>query len=200
MIRELREKLQGELKALHHELHHELPKEIKRALALGDLRENAEYHSALERQSYVKARIGHLRRRLSEIASFNYAAIPKDRVGLGSTVKLLDLVSEAEVTYKIVMNDDADLTAGKISVGSPIGRGLAGREVGDEVTIQIPSGTKRFEIVELKTLHEEEQDAAAEAAAAAAAAAEANADEAVEAGGNGPAADGAAEGDQPPKE
>ena len=169
MIRELREKLEGELKSLHHELHHELPKEIKRALALGDLRENAEYHSALERQSYVKARIGQLRRRLSEIASFNYAAIPKDRVGLGSTVKLLDLDSDAELTYKIVMNDDADITAGRISVGSPIGRGLAGRRIGDEVSIEIPSGVKKFEILELKTLDEEEKDAASGAAAAAAA-------------------------------
>ena len=173
MIRELREKLEGELKSLHHELHHELPKEIKRALALGDLRENAEYHSALERQSYVKARIGQLRRRLSEIASFNYAAIPKDRVGLGSTVKLLDLDSDAELTYKIVMNDDADITAGRISVGSPIGRGLAGRRIGDEVSIEIPSGIKKFEILELKTLDEEEKDTAAEAAAAAAAAGDA---------------------------
>ena len=166
MIRELRLKLQAELKALHYELHHELPKEIKRALALGDLRENAEYHSALERQSYVKARIGQLRQRLADIASFNLDAIPRDRVGLGSTVTLLDLDSDAKITYKIVMNDDADISQGRVSVGSPIGRGLAGRMVGDEVRIQIPAGTKNFEVMDLRTLHEEEQ-AASEGAAAA---------------------------------
>src|SRR5262245_21607769 len=156
VIRELRKKLQDELKTLERELRHELPKEIKRALALGDLRENAEYHSALERQSYVKARIGQLRKRLSEIASFNYDAIPRDRVGLGSTVKLLDLDTDKELSYRIVMNDDADISDGKISVGSPIGRGLSGHKVGDEVKIAIPAGTKNFEIVELTTIHTEE--------------------------------------------
>ena len=176
MIRELRQKIQTEIKALHHELHHELPSEIKRALALGDLRENAEYHSALERQSYVKARIGQLRKRLSEIASFNYDTIPRDRVGLGSTVRLLDLDSDKEITYRIVMNDDADISHGKISVGSPIGRGLAGRKVGDEVRIEIPSGTKNFELVDLTTIHSEEEAAAAAAAGAAGTVADAGED------------------------
>lgn len=155
VIRELRQRIQGELRALERELIHELPKEIKRALALGDLRENAEYHSALERQTYVKARIGQLKRRLSDLASFNYDAIPKDKVGLGSTVRLLDLGSDTEVTYTLVMNDDADSQPGRITVGSPIGRGLMGRSVGDEVSIQIPAGTKRFEITALRTIHEE---------------------------------------------
>src|SRR5262245_5979073 len=159
VIRELRKKLQDELKTLERELRHELPKEIKRALALGDLRENAEYHSALERQSYVKARIAHLQQRLGELASFNMTAIPRDRVGLGSTVTVLDLVTETEITYKVVMNDDADIDQGKISVGSPIARGLAGKRVGDEATIEIPSGTKRFEIVDLVTIHDEEKEA-----------------------------------------
>jgi transcription elongation factor GreA len=165
VIKELRIRIQGELKALERELIHELPKEIKRALALGDLRENAEYHSALERQSYVKARIGQLKRRLSDLASFNYDAIPKDRVGLGSTVELLDLDTDAEITYLIVMNDDADNQPGRITVGSPIARGLLNKRVGDEVSIQIPSGTKKFDIASLNTLHDaaEEKREAAEA-------------------------------------
>jgi len=155
VIRELRQRIQAELRGLEHELIHELPKEIKRALALGDLRENAEYHSALERQSYVKARIGQLKRRLSDLASFNYDAIPRDRVGLGSKVGLLDLDTDAEITYTIVMNDDADNGPARITVGSPIARGLLGKKVGDEVSIQIPSGTKKFEITELRTVHQE---------------------------------------------
>src|SRR6059036_2737748 len=109
--------MQDELKSLEYELRNELPKEIKRALALGDLRENAEYHSALERQSYVKARMGHLAKRLGELATFNYDAIPKDRVGLGSTVTLLDLDSDATIVYSIVMNDDSDISGGRISIG-----------------------------------------------------------------------------------
>src|SRR5262245_23035586 len=156
VIRELRKKLQDELKTLERELRHELPQEIKRALALGDLRENAEYHSALERQSYVKARMGQLTKRLGELGSFNMDAIPKDRVGLGSRVFLTDIESGAEVRYTLVMNDDVDTEKGQISIGSPIGRGLAGRKVGDEVTIQIPSGVRKFEILELLTLHEQE--------------------------------------------
>jgi transcription elongation factor GreA len=160
VIRELRKRLQDELRTLEHELKVELPQEIKRALALGDLRENAEYHSALERQSYVKARMGQLSKRLGELGSFNMDAIPKDRVGLGSKVALSDIVSGAEVHYTLVMNDDVDTEKGQISIGSPIGRGLAGRRVGDEVTIQIPSGVRKFEILELVTLHDLEQAAA----------------------------------------
>jgi transcription elongation factor GreA len=157
MIREIQQKLQAELKALDRELIHELPKEIKKALAMGDLRENAEYHSALDRQSYVKARIGQIKRRLSDLASFNYDAIPRNKVGLGSTVKLVDLDTDADVTYRIVMNDDAEGVAGQITVGSPMARGLLGREVGDEVAITIPSGTRKFEIVELRTIHDDRQ-------------------------------------------
>ena len=159
MIKELRKRLHDELKALEHELIHELPQEIKRALALGDLRENAEYHSALERQSYVKARIGQLHKRLGELGSFNIELVPKDRIGLGSKVALTDIESGLEVRYTLVMNDDVDADKGQISIGSPIGRGLAGRRVGDEVTSQIPSGVRKFEILELVTLHEQLESA-----------------------------------------
>lgn len=158
MVKQIRLKIQAELRALEHELIHELPKEIKRALALGDLRENAEYHSALERQSLVKARIGQLKRRLSELASFNYDAIPRDKVGLGSTVSLVDLDSDAEITYLIVMNDDSETGPGRITVGSPISRGLLGKQVGDAVKIEIPAGTKNYEITNLKTIHDQPRD------------------------------------------
>ena len=156
MFRQAIEKLEKELRALEKEYRHELPKEIKRALAMGDLRENAEYHAALERQSYVKAKIGNIKKRLSEIAMIKIDSLPRDRVGLGSTVVLYDLGEEKEVRYELVFADDSDFSHGLISVSSPIGKGLVGRRVGDEVSIQVPSGVKRFEIVSLRTVHDKE--------------------------------------------
>jgi len=156
MFRQAIERLEKELRALEKEYRHDLPKEIKRALAMGDLRENAEYHAALERQSLVKAKMGHLKKRLSEIAMIKVDSLPKDRVGLGSTVVLYDLGEEKEVRYELVFADDSDFSRGLISVTSPIGKGLVGRKVGEEVSIQVPSGVKRFEIVSLQTVHEKE--------------------------------------------
>ena len=148
------DQLSGELKGLERELRIELPKEIKAALALGDLKENAEYHAALERQAYVKARIGQLRERLSELGSVNMALIPKDKVSLGSRVNLLDLDSDAEIRYELVVPELAESRDGLISVASPIGKGLMGKKVGDEVSIDIPSGTRNYEILELSTIHD----------------------------------------------
>ncbi len=164
MLRAMKEKLERELAELHRELRHELPKEIGKARALGDLRENAEYQMALERQKYVQARIGQLSIRMAELSRINLSAIPVDRVSLGSTVTVIDLATDDKVVYEIVLNDDADVEAGRISVGSPIGRGLSGREVGDTVEIAVPSGRKRFEIVALQTLHDK-NDAAGDAGA-----------------------------------
>jgi transcription elongation factor GreA len=147
-------RLEKELRQLEHEYRHDLPKEIKKALAMGDLRENAEYHAALERQSYVKAKIGHIKKRLQEISMIKIEALPKDKVGLGSTVVLYDLKEEKEIRYELVFSEDADVPRGHISITSPIGQGLAGRREGDEVTIQVPSGVKRFEIVSLQTVHQ----------------------------------------------
>ena len=154
MFKQAIEKLERELRALEKEYRHELPQEIKRALAMGDLRENAEYHAALERQSFVKAKIGHIKKRLSEISMIKLDSLPRDRVGLGSTVVLFDLGEEKEIRYELVFADDADVVRGLISVSSPIGKGLSGRKAGDEVTIQVPNGVKRFEIVSLKTVHD----------------------------------------------
>ena len=155
-MREIKAKLARELKDLEHEFRVELPREIGKAVAMGDLRENAEYHAALERQAYVKARIAQLRERLSELNTLDLSRIPRDRVGLGSTVNLLDLDSDQEVRYEFVVPEVSDLPRGRISVASPIGKSLLGKVVGDEVTIQIPAGTKRFEVLELTTLHDKD--------------------------------------------
>ena len=150
----IREKLEGELKTLEYEFRIELPKEIGNAVAMGDLRENAEYKAALERQSYVRARIGQIRKRLGELSSINLSSIPKDRVALGSKVKLLNLDTDQEVTYQLVFPEVSDLDHGLISIASPVGKGLMGRSEGDEITVKIPSGEKRFEVLDLSTLHD----------------------------------------------
>jgi transcription elongation factor GreA len=156
-LKAVRAKLEEELHALERELNIELPREIKTAVAMGDLRENAEYHAALERQRFVRARIGQLRGRLSELGTMNLNNIPKDRVGLGSTIVLIDLEVDVEITYELVIPEMSDLEKGLVSIASPIGRGLVGKKDGDTVAIQVPSGTKRFEIVEVKTIHDKPQ-------------------------------------------
>ena len=150
----LLKKFEDEIHALDKELKTELPKEIKRARELGDLRENAEYQAAKERQTYVNARIAMLKRRQSEIALMNMDRIPHDKVGFGSTVHLKDANGQI-VVYQLVMPEDADVEHGLISTASPIGRGLLGKEEGDEVTISAPNGSRRFELVKLVTIHDE---------------------------------------------
>jgi transcription elongation factor GreA len=153
-MKAVRDKLEVELHALERELTIDLPREIKIAVAMGDLRENAEYHAALDRQRYVRARIGQLQRRLSELGTMNMDRIPKDRVGLGTTIVLVDLDGDVELTYELVIPEMADLEKGLVSLASPIGRGLLGRKGGDTVVIEVPSGKKRFEILEIKTIHD----------------------------------------------
>ncbi len=157
-MREIKERLTSELRSLEHEFRVELPEEIRTAVAMGDLRENAEYRAALERQAFVKARIGQLRERLAAVSSINLAQLPTDRVGLGSTVALLDLDSDDEVRYELVFPELADLSAGLISVASPVGKSLLGLREGDEVTVAIPAGRKRFEIVSLRTIHAKDKE------------------------------------------
>jgi transcription elongation factor GreA len=149
----VRSRLLEELKSLERELRVELPKEIKAALAMGDLRENAEYHAALERQGFVRARIGQLKTRLGELGTMNLANVPNDRVSIGSKVTLLDLDRDKELTYELVFPELADHPKGLVSIASPIGKGLVGKREGDQVTIRIPSGQKRFEILAFTTLH-----------------------------------------------
>jgi len=155
MTLEVKQKLQAELDELESELRVHLPKEIKRAREFGDLRENSEYQTALQRQTMVKARIRELRQRMSEVASIDLSRIPHDKAGYGSTLVLYDAQRDEEVTYRLVTPEETDPPAGLISTVSPIGRSLMGKEEGDEVEVSIPSGSRRFEIRKLTTLHDE---------------------------------------------
>jgi transcription elongation factor GreA len=155
-MEELKKKLQEEITALEYELRSELPKEILKARAHGDLRENAEFHAAKERQRYVDARLSQLKVRLSELSMIDMSRIPRDRVGLGSRVTVLDLVKDEEVTYTLVASEQVDVAKGMISPSSPIGKGLVGRKEGDEVTIPIPGGTRKMEVLKLRTIHDQD--------------------------------------------
>jgi transcription elongation factor GreA len=154
---DIKKKLQDEISVLEHELHVELPKEILKARAHGDLSENAEYHAAKDRQGYVNARLGQLRKRLGEVAMIDFSKIPHDRAGLGSTLVVLDTKRDEEITYNLVTSEEADAANGKISTTSPIGRALLGKQVGDEVKVQSPGGVKSLEIRKLTTIHDTEQ-------------------------------------------
>jgi transcription elongation factor GreA len=153
-MNDLKKKLQDEITTLEYELHVELPKEILKARAHGDLSENAEYHAAKERQGLVNARLGHLRKRLADLSMIDLTKIPHDKVGLGSTVVVLDTKRDEELTYNLVTSEEADAANGKISTTSPIGRALLNKAVGDEVKVQSPGGLKEFEILRLTTIHE----------------------------------------------
>ena len=148
-------KFEDEIMQLDKELKTELPREIQRARELGDLRENAEYQAAKERQRLVEARISMLKKRVSEISLMNLDRIPHDKVGFGSTVHLKDEEGRT-IVYQLVMPEDADPELGMISTASPIGRALVNKEEGDEVNVTAPNGSRRFEIVKLVTLHDED--------------------------------------------
>jgi transcription elongation factor GreA len=155
MTDQIKRKLQEEMNTLEHELVHELPKEIKKAAALGDLSENAEYHMAKQRQEFVKARLRQLGARMAELALINMDNIPKDKIGLGSTVRVYDNSKNAEVEYKLVTSEESDVTAGKISTSSPIGRALLNKKVGDTAAVTTPNGHREMEILSLTTIHEQ---------------------------------------------
>jgi transcription elongation factor GreA len=147
-------KFEDELMMLEKELKTELPQEIKRARELGDLRENAEYHAAKERQRLVEARISLLKKRVSDIHLMNLDKIPREKVGFGSTVHLKE-ANGAITVYQLVMPEDADVEHGLISTASPIGRAMLNKEEGDEVTVTTPAGSRQFELVKLSTIHDE---------------------------------------------
>jgi transcription elongation factor GreA len=157
MLSRSRERLEKELQALEHEYRHDLPKEIQRAKALGDLRENAEYQAALERQHYVQARIGQVQAQLRTLAMVRLDALPHDRAALGSTVTVFDAGAEKEFVYELVIPEESDLSRGLVSVGSPIGRALMGRQDGDEVTVEIPAGRRVLSVVKVVTIHDKEE-------------------------------------------
>jgi len=147
-------RFEDEIVQLDRELTQELPKEIKRARELGDLRENAEYHAAKERQRFVETRISMLRTRVSEIHLMNLDRIPKDKAAFGSRLTIRE--NGREFVYELVMPEDADPDRGLVSVASPIGRAFVGREEGDDVEAPTPSGVRAFSILALKTIHDDE--------------------------------------------
>ena len=151
---DIKKKLQDEIALLEHELHVELPRDILTARAHGDLSENAEYHAAKDRQGFVNARLNQLKKRMGEISMIDFSKIPHGKVGIGSTVVVLDIKRDEEITYNLVTSEEADAANGKISTTSPIGRALLGKEVGDEVKVTSPGGVKDLEILKLTTIHD----------------------------------------------
>ena len=154
MFDALKEKLQAEAEKLRYELNVTLPAEIRRAVEMGDLRENSEYKAALERQRFVQARLGQLGERIGKLSNIDLSQIPTDKVGLGSKVVVLDLQMKSKETYHLVIGDSDEFEDEQVTMSSPIGRSLAGKGVGDEVVLQLPAKTRRLKIVELVTIHD----------------------------------------------
>jgi transcription elongation factor GreA len=154
MPEHIKKKLQEEITLLEHELNHELPAELKRAVALGDLSENAEYHMAKQRQEFVRARLGMMKKRMAELSLINLSNIPRDRAAIGSTLVVFDSTKDEEIVYKLVTSEESDVSQGKVSTTSPIGRSLMGKKVGDVTTVVTPGGNRELEILQLTTMHE----------------------------------------------
>jgi transcription elongation factor GreA len=152
MLEELKNKLGEEIERLTHELQITLPQAIQKAVEHGDLRENSEYKSALERQQFVQARLNHLTKRYGELSKIDLSEIPTDRVGFGSRVTVVDLRTKDEETYTLVFGDYIDIDGGQISVASPLGQTLLGKQRGDKVSLQLPRGERKLMIKELVTL------------------------------------------------
>jgi transcription elongation factor GreA len=155
-IAQIKKKLQQEIDHLSHELNVELPKEIAVARSHGDLSENAEYKFAKERQSFINAKIGQLKKRMGDLGMLNLSNIPKDRSGYGSRIVVRDIRREVKIEYKLVSSEEADAEKGLISTTSPIGKALLNRQVGDEIEVATPAGKKEFEVVRLVTIHDKE--------------------------------------------
>ena len=156
MASPIMQKLQEEIQSLERELNSELPKELKRARALGDLSENAEYIMAKQRQDFVSARLAQLKQRLADLSLINMNNIPKDRIAFGSRVTLYDVDRDVEIAYRLVTSEEADVGKGLISTTSPIGRGLMGKKPGDTIQVKTPNGSREFEIRSVLTFHDQE--------------------------------------------
>jgi len=158
MPEKIKARLAEQIKALEYELTTELPAEIKKAVALGDLSENAEYHMAKQRQVFVNARLGQLKKRMGELAMVNLTNIPHDKVGFGSSVTVFDSSKDEQIRYKLVTSEESDVAKGLISTTSPIGRSLLGKEVGDTATVVTPNGKRELEVLKLYTIHDLDPD------------------------------------------
>src|ERR1700739_4830142 len=154
-MEDIKKALQEQIKALEYELTTELPAEIKKAVAMGDLSENAEYHMAKQRQEFVNARLGQLKKRMAELSLVNLSNIPRDKAGFGSTVVVYDSTKEEEIEYRLVTSEESDVSKGLISTTSPIGRGRVGKTVGDVAIVVTPNGKRELEILKLTTIHDE---------------------------------------------
>src|SRR5262249_4588563 len=132
--------------------------EIRKAVELGDLRENSEYKAALERQQFVRARLGQLRERLSRLSSIDMTQIPSDRVGLGSTVVTEDQKSGAKETYNLVFGDALEFQEGHVTMASPIGRALLGKAIGEIAYLRLPTMVRQLKVVELRTIHDASEE------------------------------------------
>ena len=155
MPEHIKKKLEEEIQTLEYELNHELPKELKKAVAMGDLSENAEYHMAKQRQEFVRARLGQLKKRLADLSLINMNNIPKDRAAFGSTVRVYDNTKDEEIEYRLVTSEESDVSKGLISTTSPIGRSLMGKKVGDTATVVTPNGNRELEVLKVITIHDE---------------------------------------------
>src|ERR1700678_1323176 len=155
MPEHIKKRLGGQMRDLERELTLELPAEIKKAVAMGDLSENAEYHMAKQRQEFVNARLGQLKKRMGELSLVNLANIPRDKAGFGSTVVVYDSTKDEEIVYRLVTSEEADVSKGLISTTSPIGHGIVGKKGGDVATIVTPHGKRELEILKLTTIHDE---------------------------------------------
>jgi transcription elongation factor GreA len=154
MLDAIKRKLSDEVGRLNHELSVTLPDTLKRALANGDLRENGDYHAALERQSFVQARLSHLRSRLAKLSQVDLSKIPTDRVGLGSRVEVEDTKTGSKESYELVISDAMDFDGEQISVGSPLGRGLLGKKVGEVALVQLPAAVRQLKVLGLRTFYD----------------------------------------------
>jgi transcription elongation factor GreA len=158
MIEALKSKLGEEVEKLPFELNVTLPGEIRRAVEMGDLRENSEYKAALERQQFVRARLSQLRERLSKLSSIDLTQIPHDTVGLGSTVVVEDQKSGLEETYHLVFGDAVEFEEGHVTMSSPIGRALLGKSVGEIAYLRLPTMVRQLKVTELRTIHDLKAD------------------------------------------
>ena len=154
MIAEVMQKLQAEVEVLTHELNVTLPEALEKAISLGDLKENGDYHAVLERHRFVQARLGHLTSRLTKLSQIDISKIPTDRVGLGSRVVVRDMTTKEEETFELVIPDAMDLDLGQVSVASPLGSALVNKKTGQTTEARLPIGTRRFKILSLQTLHD----------------------------------------------